>query len=153
MSRGSTFAAIWRKTGLPSFAILSLGMGCTDHPSLFLRSSTNHAIRDILRNITQHFLPSQGMARLVGLVYWVHLVYLVYCVRPKKTRQTKQTRASTYLARSRRPFWVRHLEAILLDVPPFRPLARPLLTILLGRCLPIVKLRFVPSQNPQRLHR
>jgi hypothetical protein len=34
MSRGATFAAIWRKTGLPSFAIGSMAMERTYHPSI-----------------------------------------------------------------------------------------------------------------------
>src|ERR1044071_3020681 len=58
----------------------------------------------------------------------------------------------TVLARSRRPFRIGHFEAILLAVPPFRPLNRPLLSVLFGRRLPIVKFGFMSSQNPERLH-
>src|SRR5262245_29119783 len=35
ISRGSTLAAIWRKTGFPSLAIRSLGIGCTYHPKFY----------------------------------------------------------------------------------------------------------------------
>src|SRR5712692_7020712 len=69
MSRGSILAAIWRKTGLPSFAIGSLGMDFTYHPFIFL-SSTIQAMRregGLTKYNTRFFsLARHGMATREG---------------------------------------------------------------------------------------
>src|SRR5262245_56438724 len=59
----------------------------------------------------------------------------------------------TPLPSTRGPFWVQQFKAILVVVPPFDPLRRPFPTVLFGRCLPIMKLRFMSRENPKRLHR
>src|SRR6187549_1379220 len=55
MSRGSTLAATCRRIGLPSFAIVSLGIEAIYHPSVKVCVKGNQ------QNITQHFSRSQDV--------------------------------------------------------------------------------------------
>ena len=103
---------------------------------------------------TAFFAAARRMARRDG-----HDVRHEQGLRNKEGKPSLPHRA--YLAlRARRallagtpvPFRIRHFKAILLTIPPFRPLNRPLLAVLLGRCFPIVELRFMSGQNPERLN-
>ena len=90
----------------------------------------------------------------VWFIWFIRLVWFNQINKTNHTNQIDQTdKSNQSLANPRGPFWIRHFKAVLLAAPPFQPFGRPLLTVLFGRRIPIMKLRFMSGQNPERLHR